>query len=138
MRVGVQVKVPASLDRLPETLARRQPVFLKKLADGVAEEIATQAPGGPAGKIGRSWRGELLSADEAQVVSSQPGAKALDVGAYIHPRHAGRGNRRPVIKFDGVYRPYARIPARHYVRKALARRRRRIDAAFSATYHDLG
>jgi hypothetical protein len=72
MRVAVQVKVPASLDRLPDTLARRQPVFLKKLADGVADEISTQAPGGPAGKIGRSWRGELLSADESQVVSSQP------------------------------------------------------------------
>lgn len=100
-------------------------------------EVAKRAPGGPGGKVGRSFH-----AVGQAVVSSFRGAKALDVGAYIVPKkRQTKSGRRPMLRFQGeggvVFRPSARIPAHHYIRSALRRRRSVVDSAVRRVYGDL-
>jgi hypothetical protein len=136
--LSVKVEVSPKLLGLANELQKRTPRLYAEAAKGMRDEVARKAPGGPAGKIGRSFR-----AVGPLVVSSSPAAHALEGGAYIKAKNNRRttGGRRGVIRFQGddgpVYRMGVKIPAKHYVRKALVRRKSIIDKAVRKVYGDL-
>lgn len=141
--IGVSVKVPPEVRRLGSEIARREPRLYAEAARGMAAEVARRAPGGAGGRVGRSF-----FARDNMVISSHPGARALDVGAYITPKglrklgaaELRRQPRRLRFQVDGrtVFATSVRIPAKHYVRQALRRRRSIINRAFETVYGDLG
>jgi len=132
---SVKVEIPAKLLNLSREFETRSPKLYAQAAQGMAVEVARLAPGGPGKKIGLSFH-----AVGPLVVSASRAAHALDVGAYItaRPRSSGRPG---VLRFQGsdgpVYRAAVRLPARHYVRRALRHRRSVINAAVRVVYRDL-
>jgi hypothetical protein len=137
--VRVSVDVPPELRKLSSEITRRSGRLYDAAAKGMAAEVARRAPGGAGGRVGRSFfsRG-------GDVIPAHPGARALDRGAYITPKGlrglSGRDlrlqRRRLRFKVDGktVFAPSVRIPARHYIRQALRKRRSIIDRAFEQVF----
>jgi hypothetical protein len=116
--------VVEGLDRLhglDNTVHTRQRQFLDATAKRVAANIALKAPGGPGGSVGASFHATLLTDTVASVASHHPGAKALDRGAYIAPKHG----QKVVRWFSGgepQFARFVRLPARRYVRAGLRNR----------------
>lgn len=140
--IGVNVEVSPRLRKLGSEITRRSDRLYETAAKGMAQEVARRAPGGAAGRIGRSF-----FARDDMVISAHPGARALDVGAYITPKGLNklsatdlrRQRRRLRFEVDGrtVFVPSVRLPGRHYVRQALRKRRSIVDRAFDEVYGDL-
>jgi hypothetical protein len=137
MRTTISVSSSPDLLKLGAKFEGRKNRLLDEAAAGMTVEVAKRAPGGPGGKIGRSFHSIGPS-----VVSAHPGAKALEYGAFVQAkRRQTRTGRPAAIRFQGssgpVYRRFVRIPAKHYVRKALGKRRAVIDAAVRKVYADV-
>lgn len=135
-RGGVTVRVPESIDRLSQRLEQRLPLFMLRMAEGMAAEVAREE----GGSIGKSFVGELVDQNTSVVKSNHPGARVQDVGGYITPKpgRQGRNGRRAMLRFqDGSFRPVARVKGRHYTQAALKKRRHVRDLAFELTYGDL-
>jgi hypothetical protein len=138
MQLSVKVEVSPKLLGLSREIQGRERKLYEEAAKGMRNEVARVAPGGAAGKIGRTFR-----ARGPLVVSRSPAAHALDAGAYIKAKGNRRtkSGRRGVIRFQGtdgpVYRLGVKISAKHYVRKALVHRKSVIDKAVRKVYGDL-
>lgn len=135
--LNVKVEIPPKLLGMAEELATRERRLYETAAQGMAFEVARLAPGGAGRKIGRSFH-----AVGPLVVSASEAAHALDVGAFITAKNrTTKTGRRGVIRFQGkdgpVYRAFVRLPARHYVRRALLHRKSIISAAVRKVYGDL-
>lgn len=146
MRVSVDGL--SELAKIPGWLEDGQREFLGKAADRLADEIAKRAPGGASGSVGRSFRGRTVSDTKAEIVSTHPGAKALERGGRITPKGMGRLSDREIrmkrrsLRFQvggrTVFVPSVRIGARKYVAKGLRPRSRIVREAYMEAFDTLG
>lgn len=136
----LKVSVEGNMDRarrIPDWLESGQRRSLERAGELLREDVQAAAPGGEGGSIGESVRAIALSSSRLELVSSHPGAKALEQGAFIRSSR-GLGT---AIRFNAggrdVFVRYprgTRLPKLQWFRKGLRRRRKRIEQAFNEAF----
>lgn len=135
-KFGIVVEGLDKLEHLDGDLRSRQTVFLDRTVKHLARNIAEKAPGGPSRSVGRSIYGRVLTDTVGAVGSDHPGAKALDRGAYIAPKH-GQKAVRWFKDGQPQFAKYVKLPARRYFARGLRTRNQVAAAEFNRTMDGL-
>jgi len=125
------------LQALPGFLEEGQQRFLELAATRIAGVLAEAAPGGKTGRIGRATKGRALSATLAEVSIEHPGARALDLGAYIRPKR-GKALRFQAAGGMVFSRGAVRLAPRHFTKKGLRKRGAIVRRAYLEAFDQLG
>lgn len=125
------------LEKLPAELSQAGRAFLIDAIEDLKDEVASVAPGGAAGSVGRSFFADIIiPAAVARIASDHPGAKALDKGAYIR-----RTGWRPVRFYVGgqaVFARWVRLKPLRYMQKGLRHRNAIVGDAFERHFGVIG
>jgi hypothetical protein len=131
-------------------LEERLVPFRQKLARDLAAQLRPMVPR-RSGAMASHTAGIVVGSAVKVGVFGSPGARAQDRGAYIvasgvderyhtakHPFKEG-GPRALRIETGGgvIFRPWARIPAQHFMERALVAAPRTIDRDYSQTFGNL-
>jgi hypothetical protein len=132
---SLQVEGLGRLEGLPGEIENAQQEFLDLTSQSLAASVAAAAPGGSGGSIGRSIYGRATSSSTAVIGSAHPGARALDRGAFIVPRH-GKALRFQV-NGQTVFAKWVRREPLHFFARGLRNRNQIVRAAFEQEFGHL-
>ncbi len=122
--------------RIPGWLEDGQRDFFHAALRELSQSVASKAPGGPTGRIGRTIYGRTLSSTVGLIGTEHPGARALDRGAYITAK------KGKVLRFevDGeeVFTRFVRIEPRRFFARGLRYRNRIVQEQFNRHMGNLG
>lgn len=148
-RMKVKIEGLSELAKIPGWLEHGQRQFLDTAAQRVAAKIASGAPGGASGSVGRATKGHAISSTKAEITVNHPGARVLEEGGTIKPKKKAlrfvvggqvvfvRRSSRRRQGSAGAPPGAVFIPARRFAKKGLRSRGRIVREAYQEAFDNL-